>query len=115
MDWLTREITTGFQKLLCLSLDRTPATDLIQGTVAAWIEALTANRVWDESRDTPRIRQAFTTLIQTRRTWPSPADFNDALPSIRQELKALPRRAADPAKVKAAIEEIAEFLSRGAA
>lgn len=110
MDWLTREITTGFQKLLCLSLDRTPATDLIQGTVAAWVEAITTGRLWDETRDGPRIREAFSILIRTRRTWPSPADFFDALPKYREELKALPRKPADPAKVQEIIDALAKEM-----
>ena len=59
MDWLTRELMTGFQKLLCLGLDRTPASDLIEGTVMAWAEAITAGRAWDQERDAPRIRAAF--------------------------------------------------------
>ena len=110
MDWLTREITTGFQKLLCLSLDRTPATDLIHGTVAAWVEALTANRTWDQAKDVDRVRQAFITLAQTRRTWPVPADFFDSLPRYQEQVKALPSKPADPELVKRVMDELADFL-----
>jgi hypothetical protein len=56
MDWLAHELLTGFQKLLCLGLDRTPATDLIDGTVMAWHEAITTGRTFDQRRDTNRIR-----------------------------------------------------------
>lgn len=84
--------------------------DLIQGTVGAWVEALTANRVWDEGRDAPRVRQAFVSLSQTRRTWPAPADFFEALPRHREELKALPRKAADPKLVEKVLAEMADFL-----
>lgn len=109
MDWMTREISTGFQKLLCLGLDRTPATDLLQGTVRAWLEALTANRDWVEERDTPRVRQAFVTLAQTMRTWPVPADFTDALPKFAP-LRALPAKPTDPDKARRIVEDLAKEL-----
>src|SRR5690606_36729795 len=109
MEWLTREITTGFQKLLCLGLDRTPATDLLQGTVGAWLEALTTNRQWDRERDTPRIRKAFVTLAQTRRAWPVPADFIDALARI-EAVRALPARVTDPDRPRRIVHDLAKEL-----
>lgn len=100
---------TGFQKLLCLGLDRTPASDLIEGTVMAWMEALTDGRHWDEGRDRERIRRAFVTLARTRRQWPAPADFLEALPRI-EPLRALPKAAADPARAAACIAEARRLL-----
>lgn len=100
---------TGFQKLLCLGLERTPASDLIEGTVMTWCEVLTVGLVWDQERDTPRIRAAFTTLAATRTTWPLPRDFIDALPRVERKL-ALPSKPADPAKVERLIRELAEEL-----
>ena len=82
MDWLKNELLTGFQKLLCLGLDRTPAMDLIHGTVGAWMETITHGRIFDQERDTPRIRAAFRTIAGRSRTWPAPVDFLDALPRI---------------------------------
>lgn len=70
---------TGFQKLLCLGLDRTPARDVIAGTVAAWLEVL-SRRPYEQQRDTPRIRAAFSKLLEDRTTWPLPADFLAAMP-----------------------------------
>lgn len=93
-----------------MSLDRTPAADLIQGTVAAWLEALTVNRNWVEEQDAKRVRQAFITLAQTRRTWPVPADFFDALPRYHESVKALPGKPADPELVKRVMTELADFL-----
>jgi len=78
----------------------------------AWHEALTARRSWDRDRDTPRVRQAFVTLAATRRQWPAPADFVDALPPAPQ-LRALPKTAADPAKAAAAFREVESLLRRG--
>lgn len=100
---------TGFQKLLCLSLERSPAADMVKGAVAAWVECLTANREWKQDRDAPRIRQAFLTLAQTRRQWPAPIDFTEALPRV-PPLRALPGKPADPAKVAKIIEGLTKEL-----
>lgn len=80
-EWLLVELASGLQRLACLSLDRTPAAEILTGTATAWLEALTDSRTWDESRDTPRIRQAFTTLARTSRRWPAPAEFLTAYDS----------------------------------
>jgi hypothetical protein len=85
---------------------------MISGTAMAWIECLTARRSWDRDRDTARIRQAFVTLAATRRQWPAPADFVDALPPAPQ-LRALPKVATDPAKAAAAFREIDALIRRG--
>ncbi len=98
--WIHNEILDGLSRLLCLGLDRTPATDLIEGTAAMWVAALTKNRVWEQGPDAPRFREAFVTLAQTRRQWPAPADFMEALPPrtqlalTKQPIKASPERAA---------------------
>lgn len=102
---------TGFQKLLCLSLERQPAVDLLPGTVMAWAEVIRTGRAFDEALDAPRFRKAFVTLASTRRSWPAPADFLDALPP-RPELKSLPAKAADPEKAKAIIAELAKAIKK---
>lgn len=76
----------------------------------AWHEAITAGRQWDQTRDTQRIREAFVTLARIRRQWPAPADFLEAMPRVRVELKALPRVTPDPARAVAAIEEARRVL-----
>ncbi len=58
---------------------------MIAGTAAAWVEAITTGREFDERRDRPRFRAAFVTLAQTRESWPSPKHFLDALPRIEQQ------------------------------
>ena len=80
--WLELEILTGLQKLSCLSLDRTPAAEILSGTAQAWAEAVTDGREWDERRDAQRMRTAFVTLARTVRRWPAPADFLDAMPPV---------------------------------
>lgn len=74
------------------------------------MEVLTHNREWDQARDTPRVRQAFLTLARTRRTWPVPADFNEAIPAHRVELVALPSKPSDPAKVEKIMTGLAKTL-----
>lgn len=102
---------TGFQKLLCLSLERTPATDLIDGTVMAWQEAVTDGRTWEQGRDAARIAQAFVTMGRTRRTWPAPADFLDALPRVEQAAIAYEVKPASPEQAKAALAKIRAMLA----
>lgn len=113
MDWLTTEILTGFQKLLCLGLERTPAEAVIEGTAMTWREALTTGKDWDEGRDRLRFQRAFITLARTRRTWPTPADFIEALPPPDQNIVALPRPKADDAKVREIFSGLAKSLGVG--
>lgn len=78
-EWLQDELITGFQKLYCLGLNRTPAAEILPGTARAWVETLTTRLEWERERDAPRIRRAFVELAGTRRDWPLPQDFLDAL------------------------------------
>lgn len=96
--------------MLCLGLDRTPAAEIIPGTLQAWMEAVTDSRLWDQDRDTARVRQAFLTMAKTRRTWPAPADFIESLPPIRQEMLPPPVKPSDPAKVEAIMRELGKTL-----
>ena len=89
MNWMKKELMTGFQKLFCLGMDRTPSHELILGTTEAWMEALTHNRTWDQERDTVRIQQAFSTVMRTKKFWPTPAEFMECVPAI-VERPALP-------------------------
>lgn len=62
------------------------------GTVEAWYEALTFNRVWYEERDVPRIRESFNTIMRTKKAWPAPAEFIECMPVIRDNWDSLPSR-----------------------
>jgi len=81
-NWFIEEIATGMQKLACLSLDRTPSMELIEGTVMVWAEALYPNRLWEETRDRPRLREAFRRIAENRRAWPAPVDLREAMPAV---------------------------------
>lgn len=80
-DWLLDEILTGIQKLMTLSLDRTPAAELITATARVWREALGVGRAWDQSRDTARIREGFARLALNAKRWPTVDDLLTSLPS----------------------------------
>ena len=89
MNWMKKEILSGFQALACLNLERQPAREVLPGTVQVWMAALTTGRTWDEVRDVPRIRRAFAAMAGTLRKWPQPADLLAALPAAERQ-KALP-------------------------
>ncbi len=91
-------------------MDRTPATDLIPGTVRAWHEAVTTGRDWDQGRDAPRIRAAFVTLAQTRESWPAPRHFLDALPRIEQAAIRYESKPLSPEEAKKRLDAIREEL-----
>jgi hypothetical protein len=110
MDWMKRELLTGFQRLLTLGLDRQPAAEVIPGTVSTWFDALTHGRVFDEERDAPRFRAAFRTLASRCRNWPSPADFIEAMPRI--ETPAPARRITSGASRDVVMRHIAELSAK---
>ena len=76
---------TGFQKLYCLGLERTPAAEILPGTASVWVETLSDRFDWNRDRDTARIRRAFVVLAGTRRNWPLPQDFMDAMPAPAEQ------------------------------
>jgi hypothetical protein len=88
--WLRNEVLDGLSKLVTLSLDRTPAVDVIVGTAETWMEAICHRREWHESQDRMRVRQAFATLASST-SWPNPKQFLDALPArmTQRERQAL--------------------------
>lgn len=91
-------------------MDRTPATDLIDGTVLTWHEAVTTGRRWERERDTPRIRAAFVTLATTRESWPQPRHFLDALPRVEQQALGYEIKPLSPAEADRRLAEIRKML-----
>jgi hypothetical protein len=82
-DWITREISSGLQKLVLLNLDHAPAYDVLsRGTLPAWVEAITTGRALVEKRDAPRLREAFRRLMATCTRWPTPRELLDAMPAL---------------------------------
>lgn len=111
-EWLLDEILTGLQKLLCLSLDRTPAAETLPGTAQAWLEAITDGKAWDANRDAARIAAAFRTLARTARRWPAPAEFLDVLPPV-PPLSAIgyERKPASPEAIERARKQVEAMVS----
>jgi hypothetical protein len=87
--WLRREVSRGLQALVALSLKRSPPADTIAQTLDVWLVPI-AKRLggMDEARGAKRVRGAFEALF-SRREWPCPADFFDALPAP-EPLPSLP-------------------------
>lgn len=108
--WIHDAILDGLSRLLCLGMDRTPAADMIAGTAAAWVEAITTGRSFDEARDRPRFRAAFVTLAQTREMWPQPKHFLDALPRVEQVAIGYEVKPATPEQAAAAMARIEAML-----
>lgn len=99
-----------FQRLICLCLDRQPTDDLINGTMKAWFDAWTYNKVWDEQRDRPRFREAFVRFTASNiGSWPQPADILALLPPMPEQ-KALPVKVSDPARAQQYIDNLAKYL-----
>jgi hypothetical protein len=111
MKWFQREMATGFQKLLTLRLKNTPADEVIEGTLATWIEALSVNRVWLEERDVTRIQAAFRVLCQHCDYWPAISDFVNALPAAEQ-LPALPEPRVSPEVARENLAKIKAMLTK---
>ena len=79
-EWLLDEVLNGLQKLFCLSLDRTPAAEMLPGTAQAWLEAIADGKAWERGRDADRIAAGFRTLARIARRWPAPAEFLEVVP-----------------------------------
>lgn len=107
MDWFQNEMIDGLTKLMSLSLDRTPASDVLQITAATWIDAATWERAWERERDTARIRGAFATLSRTCDHWPSPKQFLAALPDSTQlRLAGAGERPVDPPELREVLRTV---------
>lgn len=94
--------------MLTLGWEGQPSADVIAGTLVVWMEAICANRVFDEVQDAPRFRQAFITLIQRETRWPSPSKFLEALPSNVVTFQR-PSRLESEKRRKAGLENLAEI------
>lgn len=86
------------QKLLPLSLESTPAAEVLPGTALAWHEVMVHGRKFEPARDRPRMRDAFRTLAARSRRWPAPVDFLDALPRIEAPRTDAPKLENDGAR-----------------
>jgi hypothetical protein len=90
----------------------TPSYDVIDVTVGTWLEAVTIGREWEETRDAPRIRQAFVTLANSRESWPAPKHFLDALPRVEQRAMGYEVKPLTPEQADARMAHIRAMLDQ---
>lgn len=82
--WFLDEIRRGLAALAVLSLDGTPAMDVLaEATPKVWAAALWGGRAWEQERDVPRIRAAFRMIAASALRWPAPRQLAEALPTER--------------------------------
>lgn len=89
-DWFFNAVTEGLQRLLVLSLPRTPAAENITMVNEVWVDALWGSgELWEEKRDSHRIEEAFKALTRNSEIWPNPKAMLAVMPK-RTPLQALP-------------------------
>lgn len=88
-DFARRELIEGLQKLMLLRLQGAPPEDMIEGVALMWIETLAYKRSWLEAQDAGRIKQAFLSLAQSLKQWPTPSMLIECLPPRRPNAKPL--------------------------
>ena len=88
VDWLKKEIGSGFALLSALNLKGRPASSDLKAVAQIWYGLLFKEK-WQPQRDTPRIRTAFQSIAATSTEWPNPADLKRHLPE--PEVKMVPR------------------------
>ena len=79
------------------------------GTAASWLEGLSYNHAWEQERDTPRVRAAFSYLIRTSSQWPQPKHLLEALPP-KPELPRVAYMGKPSAEGLAKMKELVESL-----
>lgn len=77
--WFQLAIAQGLRSLVVLSLDRTPAAEVLPETIRAWVDDLWTMKSW-EIGDESRIDHAFRVLRRSSRMWPQMVDFLACLP-----------------------------------
>ena len=110
--WFNAAILRGLGRLLSLSLDRTPAAELLGDTASTWADALWPGKAWHES-DASRIEEAFRRVSATFVRWPAPAELLAHLPAREPPTHLmLPPRVETPAERERGMKHIAELLDR---
>lgn len=109
-DWLMTEIANGMKRIYVLNLPRTPAAEALPLVAASWRDGIARGRAFEETRDAPRIRAAFSTLVTTAREWPAPHHLISAMPPVPQVPRLTHKRTADPARVARHLANIRAVL-----
>lgn len=79
--WFKSEVNTVLQRLMALSLDRSPPYDTIKLTSQAWLEAIWSSNInWIQEDDAWRIKETGLEMARRVTVWPSPKMFLEMLP-----------------------------------
>ena len=111
--WFQTRIDTGLQRLYTLSLQGSPAADVLAFTAETWVSVLYPARRWEQERDLPRLTEAFRLLAGQVERWPTPKALLDCMPAVPEALALpAPRQRADPARIAKARAVVAELALR---
>lgn len=86
--WLKREIASGLQALVALSLEGQPSAEILPLTADIWLAAM-ERRLRIEEVDAARLKAAFRLFFPVAVRWPAPAQILELLPP-RPPQPALP-------------------------
>lgn len=81
-NWFKNAVADGLTRQYALNLEGCPGADVLEGTIAVWIEDLWARMAPSEpehTKDQPRMEAAFRSLRLSCRRWPVPATFFEHL------------------------------------
>lgn len=84
--WLKREIASGLQALVALSLEGQPSADTLPLTADIWLKAM-ERRLCIEAVDAERLRKAFLAFFPVAVRWPAPAQILELLPPRPERVK----------------------------
>lgn len=108
--WFSNEISSGLQRLLAQGLEYQPPSETIAATEENWVDAIWPSCLWDERRDTSRIREAFRRLIAECYRWPQPAQFKLNLPKIELKEQQLTRLSSSEVRERE-MKKIADIIN----
>lgn len=111
--WFLTAIDRGLQRLLALSLDRTPSGEhLASGiTTSAWADAIWPGSSWERPRDEIRIAEGFRRLSRVCRSWPAPAELMDHIPKLTHTGPAVGHDRGTAAGRERGMRSVAEVLA----
>jgi len=113
-NWLLIELANGAEILLMCCLPGAPSAETISTTVKTWGGIFSQTRTWIETRDIPRLRQAFIRLATNCERWPTPKQILEAIPPpLASPWKALPKPEYPPEKARENLAKIREILAKG--
>ncbi|CAK0741873.1 conserved hypothetical protein [Gammaproteobacteria bacterium] len=113
-NWLLKELASGAQTLIVCCLPGAPSAETMTATVKTWASIFLQTRTWSETRDIPRLKQAFTRLAANCERWPTPKQILESIPPpFASPWKVLPKPEYPLEKAKENLAKIREMLAKG--